>query len=396
MSTGGPVALPLHGGGELRRFLLGFIGLTLLSGMTIGMNKVLATMLGLHLGVNNTQLALISSAESCAMALGTLPAGRILSRGSPKRLYAAVSLTLSALFCLLPWLPGWQWVAMLMFLVGLCIALRVVAMSTVFLVRLPALGQGKSGWYKGTLMLGMQFAGPITGSYAVSHLGLHAGFLVSALMFAALALLGWQVLPVHTGNAPAAGTQRSPARWRELMRLPTVRAAYLFEALASFTASSVSVFSIVLALQVLHWPKQHSVWLMAVQGLSFVAVLLGLGKVILGHAHRDRIFAAAHLSIMAGLLMLGLFPSTASYLVASVLLGTGLGVNALVNTDRVAHAPVDKAAVSAHLTLLGMGAGSLGALSAGYLADLIGLRHVFLLWLLPWLLAWLFYHLKEK
>lgn len=66
-----------------------------------------------------------------------------------------MSPTLSILFCILPWLPSWHWVALVLFLVGLCIALRVVAMSTVFLVRLPELGQGKAGWYKGTLTFGM-------------------------------------------------------------------------------------------------------------------------------------------------------------------------------------------------------------------------------------------------
>ena len=390
-----PAAAALQDTGQLRRFLAGFIGLTLLSGMTIGMNKVLATMFGLHLGVSNFQLALISSAETCAMALGTLPAGRILARGNPKYLYAGVSLTLSVLFCILPWLPGWQWVALLMFLVGLCIALRVVAMSTVFLVRLPALGQGKSGWYKGTLTFGMQFAGPLAGNYVVAHLGLHAGFLVSALMFAILALLGWQVLPAHAGQRHGGDGERGASGWRELLRLPAVRATYGFEVLASFTASSVGVFSILLAIQVLHWPREHAVWLMAVQGLSYVAVLLGLGNAVLGSGHRERYYGAAHLAIMAALLLLGLLPSTLAYLAASVLLGLGLGVNALVNTNRIAYAPVDKARVSAHLTLLGMAAGTLGALAAGRLGDLIGLRNVFLLWLLPWTGAWMLYQLSN-
>ncbi len=396
MSGAAPGAAALQGAGELRRFLAGFIGLTLLSGMTIGMNKVLATMFGLHLGVSNFQLALISSAESCAMALGTLPAGRILARGNPKTLYAGVSLALSALFCILPWLPGWQWVALLMFLVGLCIALRVVAMSTVFLVRLPALGQGKAGWYKGTLTFGMQFAGPLTGNYVIAHLGLHAGFLVSSAMFAILAVLGWQVLPTHAGHRAGGGTAAGASGWGELLRLPAVRTTYLFEVLASFTASSVGVFSILLALQVLHWPHEHAVWLMAVQGLSYVVVLLGLGTAVLGSPQRERIYGAAHLAIMAALVLLGMLPSTVSYLAASVLLGLGLGVNALVNTHRIAHAPVDKARVSAHLTLFGMAAGTMGALAAGRLGDLIGLRNVFLLWLLPWLAAWLFYHLRAE
>ncbi|MRW90688.1 MFS transporter [Duganella sp. FT80W] len=389
---------------EVRRFLIGFVGLTLLSGMTIGMNKVLSTLLGIHLGVSNLQLAVISSAETFAMALGTIPAGYILSRGNPKHLYAAVSLTLSAAFCALPWLPGWQWVALLMFLVGLCISLRIVAMSTVFLVRLPEIGQSRAGWYKGTLTLGMQFAGPLTGNYAIANLGLKAGFLVSAGMFALLAVLGWHVLPERSGRtvgaqrgtaAGAADVAEPASSWRALWRLPAVRTTYLFEVLASFTASSVGVFSLLLAMRVLHWPHQHAVWLMAVQGLSFVVVLLGMGKPVLGSPHRDRIYGGAHLAIMLALLLLGTLPYTPAYLFASVLLGLGLGVNALVNTDRIGRAPVDKARVSSHLTLLGMVGGTGGALAAGRLADSIGLQHVFLAWLLPWLLAWCFYHLRR-
>jgi ACDE family multidrug resistance protein len=382
--------------GEVRRFLIGFVGLTLLSGMTIGMNKVLSTLLGIHLGVSNLQLAVISSAETFAMALGTIPAGYILARGNPKYLYAAVSLTLSAAFCALPWLPGWQWVAVLMFLVGLCISLRIVAMSTVFLVRLPEIGQSKAGWYKGTLTLGMQFVGPLTGNYAIANMGLKAGFLVSAGMFALLAVLGWRVLPETSGRKPGAGLGGgNAATWRALWRLPAVRTTYLFEILASFTASSVGVFSLLLAMRVLHWPHQHAVWLMAVQGLSFVVVLLGLGKVVLGSPQRERIYGGAHLAIMLALLLLGTLPNTAAYLFASVLLGLGLGVNALVNTDRIGRAPVDKARVSSHLTLFGMVGGTSGALAAGKLADSIGLQHVFLVWLLPWLVAWCFYHLRR-
>jgi predicted MFS family arabinose efflux permease len=379
-------------GADTRRFLTGFIGLTLLSGMTIGMNKVLATLLGIHLEVSNLQLALISSSETLAMALGTLPAGWILARGNPKYLYAAVSLALSAVFCILPWLPGWKWVALLMFLVGLCISLRVVAMSTVFLVRLPELGQGKAGWYKGALTLGMQFLGPLTGNYLIAQLGLKAGFLVSAAMFALLAVLGWQVLPEQA----APRRSRAAARWASLLRLPAVRATYGFEMLASFTASSVGVFSILLAIRVLHWPRQHAVWLMAVQGLSLVTVLMVLGRAVLESPHRQRFYGAAHLAIMTALLLLGLWPASGAYLAASLLLGLGLGVNSLVNTDRIAHAPVDKAQVSAHLTLLGMLGGASGALVAGRLADLIGLRHVFLLWLLPWLAAAFSYHLRQQ
>lgn len=379
---------------ELRRFLLGFVGLTLLSGLTIGMNKVLGTLLGLHLHVTNTELAIISSAETIAMTLGTLPAGHLLGRGDPRFWYGGVSLALAGMFCVLPWLPGWQWVALAMFAVGLCISLRIVAMSTVFLKRLPELGQGKAGWYKGTLTLGIQFLGPLAGNYLIAHLGLHAGFLVSAAAFALLAVLGWQVLPAEpVRRKPAPGEASS---WLALWRVPAVRTTYCFEILASFTASSVGVFSLLLAIRELHWPREHAVWLMAVQGLSFVVMLLLLGGAVLRSPARGRIYGGAHLAIMLALLLLGTLPTGAAYLAAAVLLGAGLGVNSLVNTDRIARAPVDKARVSSHLTLFAMGGGSIGALAAGRLADGIGLRNVFLAWLLPWAAAWLVFHFKRQ
>lgn len=376
---------------ELQRFLLGFVGLTLLSGLTIGMNKVLGTLLGIHLHVSNFELALISTAETFAMALGTLPAGYILSRGNPKHLYAGVSLGLSVIFCILPWLPGWQWVALTMFLVGLCISLRVVAMSTIFLIRLPQLGQGKSGWYKGTLTFGIQFLGPVTGNYLIAHLGLHAGFFVSAALFGLLAIVGWHVLPSQTVHKKA-GSAAEATTWRELLRLPAVRVTYLFEILGSFTASSVGVFSILLALRVLHWPQAHAVWLMAIQGLSYVLILIVLGKAVLSSPYREQIYGLAHALLIVSLLLLGLFPYSATYILASLTLGLGLGINNLVNTDRIAHAPVDKAKVSSHLTLFGMLGGSIGALLAGRLADWIGLQKVFLAWLFPWLIIWVVYH----
>lgn len=51
------------------------------------------------------------------------------------------------------------------------------------------------------------------------------------------------------GQRPGAG--RGASSWGELLRLPAVRITYLFEVLASFTASSVGVFSTLLAIQVL-------------------------------------------------------------------------------------------------------------------------------------------------
>lgn len=378
----------------IRRFLAGFISLSLLSGITIGMNKVLGTLLGVHLGASHWQLGLIGGAETFAMALGTLPAGWLLSRGNPKVLYALVSVALTVLFFVLPHIRSWSFVALTMFVVGLCISMRVVAVSTVFMVRLPELGQNRAGWYKGTLTLGMQFLGPLIGNELIARLGLNWGFACSGLMFVVLALLGWSVLPESSrpkptpGAAPADAATRLPGTLRELLRIPDVRRTYLFEILGSTTASSYATFAILIAVEILRWPLHLGVWLMAVQGIAYVGVLLGAGRLLLQRARIPLYYQLGHALIVISLLLLGTTHVAASFVLASVCLGAGLGLNNLINFSRLSQAPVDKARASALLTLFGMLGGTFGAVSAGMLSRGFGLQGVYLLWVLPWVLLW--------
>jgi ACDE family multidrug resistance protein len=379
----------------IRRFLAGFISLSLLSGITIGMNKVLGTLLGVHLGVSHWQLGVIGGAETFAMAVGTLPAGWLLSRGNPKILYAIVSLALTVLFFVLPHIPSWQFVALTMFIVGLCISMRVVAVSTVFMVRLPELGQNRAGWYKGTLTLGMQFLGPLIGNELIARLGLTWGFATSGLMFVVLALLGWSVLPTSTGGANkpktivgSATPARLPGSLRELLRMPDVRRTYQFEILGSMTSSSYATFAILIAVEVLHWPLHLGVWLIAAQGIAYVSVLLGAGRLLLQRERVPLYYQLGHVLIVVGLLLLGTTHVASAFVLASVCFGVGLGLNNLINFSRLSQAPVDKARASAQLTLFGMLGGTFGAVSAGLLSRWFGLQGVYLLWIVPWVLLW--------
>ncbi|KPC49611.1 MFS transporter [Amantichitinum ursilacus] len=368
---------------EVRRFVFAFAGLSLISGITIGMNKILGTLLGLQLAVTPWQLGVISGAETLALALGTLPAGRLLGRGDPRVGYAVVSLLLAAVFVLLPRLGQWQWVALAMFAAGLCISFRIVAMSTVFLLQLPRIGQAKAGWYKGSLTLGIQFAGPLIASYFTAQLGLTLAFGISAALFVLLALLGWLVLPADTGaprNAARAGL-------RQVLQLAEVRRVYLFEVLGSMTASAWGVFAILLAVRLLHWSAHNAVWLVALQGISYVAVLFFGGRWLLGAAS-ERWYQTGHALILAGLLLAGLFHSDSAFVLAALAFGFGLGFNNLINFSRLAQAPVDKASVSAHLTLFQMLGSAAGAMGSGWLGSHLGLQAVFLLWTAPWIITW--------
>lgn len=370
---------------EVRRFLAGFIGLTLLSGITIGMNKVLGTLLGVHLGVDHWQLGVIFGAESLAMALFTLPSGYLLARGNPRHLYAAVSLVLAALYLLLPHLPLWWWVAVVMFGVGLCISLRVVAAATVFMARLPQLGQRRAGWYKGTLMLGVLFAGPLLGNQLIASFGLVWGYTVSALLFATLATLGLRVFPSAVARPDAASA--APASLRTMLGIPEVRRIYVFEVIGNITTAAFTAFAILAAVEILDWPLHHGVWLIVAQGLAVVTVLLGGGRLVLQSGRERQWFATGHVLIVLALLLLGTTRQAPLFVLAAIALGLGLGLNNLVNFSRLSQLPVNKASASAQLTLSGMLGSTFGAVAAGTLSHRFGLPAVYLSLIGLWLLA---------
>jgi ACDE family multidrug resistance protein len=132
-------------------FFLFFIILSLCSGLTIGMNKILITLLGLSLHLENWQLGLINGSETLAMALATLPAGLLLAVYSPRFVYGLVSILLLVIFLIISHIKFWYFLPALLVIAGFCIAFRIVAMSSSFLHYLPKIGNQWAGWYKGSL-----------------------------------------------------------------------------------------------------------------------------------------------------------------------------------------------------------------------------------------------------
>ena len=66
------------------QFAVAFVALSLTSGITIGMNKVLVTLLALRLDAESWQIGLLISAESLSMMLMSLPAGALIRRYGPR------------------------------------------------------------------------------------------------------------------------------------------------------------------------------------------------------------------------------------------------------------------------------------------------------------------------
>lgn len=358
-------------------FLLPFLSLATLSGATLGMAKLITTLYALELGASAAQIGLIGAAEALGMVLLTLPAGLLIDRFGSRRLYLLASLLPVLLhLAILAW-ANWLWLAALRLLVGTCVPFRSVAMSGLFLQRLPELGMSKAGWFRGALMVGLLLLGPWLGNWLYSHFGALA-FVWVALSFAGMGLWG---LRFWRQEAAVVSTSRRSGGLAVLLGEPALRHCCLIEWLASATGSLFATFALVLCLEQLHWSQSEAVALLTTQGLVTVLALFGLGRLLAGLAPRTIYLLALPAGCLA-LWLMGRLDSFAGLLLAAVLLSLAASAVHLANVGRLSRLPLDKGGVSGLFSLaqtLGMLGGSL--LGAG-LSHWLELRQLFPAWAL--------------
>lgn len=377
---------------QAAHFAWAFVALALVSGITIGMNKVLVTLMALRLEASSWQIGLLIGAESFSMMLMSLPAGALISRYGARRVYGLASLGAMVLYPLVAHAANWYMAAGFLFLAGICIPYRVVAMNSSWLERLPEVGASRAGWYRGTLMLGIGLLGPLSGNLTADLFGVRGSYWITSALFAAMAAYGYGILAAarpHPHPEPEAG-HASPPRGNGLgsmlaqLRNPVIREVCTFDGLAGIVRGFFGTFVVVVAVRVFHWSEPEAVMVMVVEGAMYVAVLLLIGPLAL-RLGEGRVFDLGHVCLLLGLAVLGLTRNGSWLFVGALLHALGQGFNQLVNIARIARVPGDKGHVSGLQTMVGMGGSFLGAAVGGLLSRGFALQDVFLLWIPVWL-----------
>lgn len=365
-------------------FTYSFVGLALMSGITIGMNKILVTLLALHLNAESWQIGLLIGAESLSMMLMSLPAGIFISRFSARWVYAISSIGAMALYPLIGYSTSWYLAAIFLFIAGICIPFRVVAMNTSWLERLPEVGTSRGGWYRGTLMLGIGLVGPLLGNLVSSHLGIQGSYWITSILFAVMSFYGFTILS-RTSEADTGKSVRGGVKeMLQYLRDPMVRQVCIYDGLGGMVRGFFGTFIIVIAVRQFHWSAQQGITLMVVEGAAFVAVLLLLGHVV-AKLGEKLTYNLSHASLIVGLAFLGLSSGVVGLLIGAVLQAVGQAFNHLVNISRLAHSGKNMGHVSGLFTMVGMAGGFVGATLGGFLSKGFVLQDIFLLWIPIWL-----------
>lgn len=377
-----PPALPADSARQARHFLLSFMALSVVSGLAIGMGRVVTTFYALSLGANNAQIGLIFSAEALTKMLVTVPAGFLIFRFGAKRVYSTATVGSMLLTLAMGLAKGWLVLGVLRALVGLCVPFRVVAMNSAFLQRLKDIGSSRAGWYRGAQSIGLLLLAPTIGGLLVAHVSYWVSFAVISACFAFMALYSRTFLPQQEQVAATPGEPVAalPQLWHMLRDFQVGQTCFI-EFISSATNALFTTFVIVLAVNVIGLSEQQAVVLLTVQGASMVVCLFVLGSALRGLSS-GRIYLGALPLMCAALALLSLSHSLGWLMLAAALLGLASAVVHMQNVVEISACRFSKNKVAGLYNLAGMAGTLIGASAGGVISLYTGLQRLFLLWIM--------------
>jgi predicted MFS family arabinose efflux permease len=372
--------------------------LALISGISIGLAKVVTQFFALAIGADAFQIGLIMAMESIGMVLVTVPAGFIIARFGARRVYAIASLGPLIVNLLLPFASGVIGLAVGRLVIGLCIPFRIVSMNSTFLAQLNRIGVGKAGWYRGALTAGLALIGPALATVLTQHVDYIWSFAIIAALFGIMAVGS---LYFFTDEAPLATVPKGlsangiVSEARTLLRNKDVSESCVIEFISSATGSLFAAFIIVVAAHLNGLTKEDGVHIMLFHGAMTVLALFGAGRL----TRTLNKWIAYGIGLVLGtlaLIILGTASGFAALAIGAVLLSAGQSIVHLVNMRLLSTHPGEKSKVSGLFNLSSMTGSSVGALAGGIVSKFAGVQSIYLLWLpVLWLVAgYLFFVLK--
>jgi MFS family permease len=369
-------------GVSARRFLASCMLLSVISGIAIGTGRIVTTFYVMHLGAGAAEIGWIGAAEAAGKMLVTLPAGFLIVRFGARRVYSIATIGSMVLTALTPVMTFVAGVGLMRTLVSFCVPFRVVSMNSAFLQRLPVIGAGRAGWYRGSQSIGLTLLGPMAAAALVAHGNYWLAYGAIALSFAVMAAFSRTFLPDDDEEEKTQQGSMSSA-WIDLRTMlwhTEVRESCAIELVSHSVNALFTTFIIVLAVQVLELSSTQAVTLVTLQGVSSIAALFVLGPLV--HALSGRVaYWVASVGAIASLALLGWSTRYEGLAFAAVLLSLATGFIHLVNMKELSAVSFTKSKVAGLYNLSGMLGALLGSSIGGILAALLGLRGMFIAWI---------------
>jgi MFS family permease len=363
-----------------KKLLLGFVTVNLITGIVVGVFQMVVPLFALSLNATNTQIGLIRGVMGLGLLLTVIPAGFLVDHFGSKKLYLAGSIccTLVTIGVCLAANPFALIVLMGMY--GFFRSLSLIATNAAFFSHLNVIGLEKAGWVNGTLSLGALAVGPFLGGYLAKYVAFSQIFKVVALLYPVpilLVIFFYREAVRRRDVADGAGRGASQLReFRELLKDRAISQLLLAEGLGGACSATFGVFIIVIIIRMLNLAPTVASALLTLQGGASIMVVFLAGPLVKRHSTSSLYLASCALASL-GLLGLSLTASLPVIVLASAILGIGLGLIQLVNYSRIGSLHGEKGKISGLLMAAGGAGFTVGPLAAGLASEYLGNRLIF-------------------
>jgi MFS family permease len=363
------------------RFLVTFVLLNSVMGVSVGLAKVTTPLFALSLGANDALLGLVAGSQNAGILLIGLPMGFLVDRHGPAGLFVIGSLCAGVMYSLVPLVPSPMFLVGCTFVISFFMPFRFVSLNTVFLQQLEVLGEDKAGWARGSHMAGTTMIGPALAATLIQV----SSFRYTYWVIAALFLLTMLMSPL-VFNQHEAETHNRPLSLRDLKaqlvmigRDVDLRGACMVDFTGQAIMMFYTFFIVVIAIAQLGLGANGASGLVGAQGFSYVVALFTLGP-FANRLGQDSVYVLSAGICALALLLLGSAGWPPMMWLGGLLLGVGLGLLQIVNLMRFARigGRLGRGKIAGLNALIGPAGGMVGSMGGGLLGSQIGLQNVFL------------------
>lgn len=370
-----PTLLP---GWPDHRLIWVFVVSYLFTGTTWGVETVLFPTYALSLGATTEQMGLIQAGLGVGLVVMAVPAGLLVDRYGSRLLYAVCGFIMPAIYVAMAQLRTPSALIWAATTVSAVATLNMVATNAAFYRHLDGMGKEKTGWYKGSLAVGLSLTGPVGGGVLINVIGYTPTFYALTLTWiipAALALIALKSRP----RPPVVSAPIIHALIEKGRRVAASKALLSASLIEGVGVAALMVFtSFIAELTIRHLggtPQDVGI-VLGLEGLGY-AGLLFLGGPLVALLSRKVLLLSGFALSGLGYTLFGLAKVSVPVFAGSLLLGLGLGMLGISCIATLADVEIDKGSVAgAHGLSMGLFSAA-GPLAAGYLGKAWGLGAMF-------------------
>ncbi len=370
---------------ERNRFILAFVVLNAIAGMSVGVAKITTSLHAVALNASPLELSLIAGVQSVGVLLMSMPIGVLVDQYGPRKLFMVGSLLGGLGYLIISRVQAPLPLALGALFVSFCMPSRFVSMNAVFMQQLEKVGIARAGWFRGTHMIGFFLIGPVLAVSIIQAVSYSGTYLLIALSFVATAALSPYVTKHYVrteGSIRMLSLASLKAQFNALFRDKELLGVSAIEFSCQAINQYYTFFIVAVAINGYGFSAHTAASLVSIQGAVFILALFTLGPWV-QYLGLQRAYQVSFLMIGISLMLLGLCHRPEWLWIGGGCLGLGSGLLQTVNISRFAAigARIGRGSAAGINAFAGPSGSLVGSVVGGMLGQVLGFQKAFLMFI---------------